>query len=191
MNTRKLLSEILASGKFYSRAHLWNHYLHGADGPCLEFGVFGGYSINYMADVRPDLPFHGFDSFKGLPEPWAGRAVGTFAIDLGRLTFKPNVQIHEGTFEETLPAFSKDFQGRISRVHVDCDAYSSTASIFSRLGVEIVKSNPMILFDEFYGYNGYDQYEFKAFLEWQEEFNVPYEVIGRNVNHEQVLIQIL
>ena len=36
----------------------------------LEFGVFKGVTISAVAKARPDLIFHGFDSFEGLPEDW-------------------------------------------------------------------------------------------------------------------------
>jgi hypothetical protein len=54
----------------------WSHCLEGIKitppAMALEFGVFKGTSINFFSSQRPDLVFHGFDSFKGLPENWTG-----------------------------------------------------------------------------------------------------------------------
>ena len=36
----------------------------------LEFGVYGGLSINYMAKQLPKVSFVGFDSFEGLKVDW-------------------------------------------------------------------------------------------------------------------------
>ncbi len=39
-------------------------------GHYMEFGVFEGKSINYLASLNKKVTFHGFDSFEGLPEQW-------------------------------------------------------------------------------------------------------------------------
>src|SRR5210317_2173184 len=36
----------------------------------VELGVYNGVTISCLATARPDLEFHGFDSFEGLPEDW-------------------------------------------------------------------------------------------------------------------------
>ena len=41
-------------------------------GDILEFGVRAGESITYIAQKLKDRTIHGFDSFEGLPEDWAG-----------------------------------------------------------------------------------------------------------------------
>jgi len=41
------------------------------EGLALEFGVADGASLRHLAG-QSDRPFHGFDSFEGLPEHWSG-----------------------------------------------------------------------------------------------------------------------
>ena len=53
------------------------------DGHYLEFGVFTGGTIRFMARrIKPRL-FHGFDSFEGLPETWSGYSLGRGAFHRG------------------------------------------------------------------------------------------------------------
>src|SRR5690606_2685135 len=40
------------------------------DGLVLELGVRRGTSLRFLATLAPEV--HGFDSFEGLPLPWAG-----------------------------------------------------------------------------------------------------------------------
>ena len=49
------------------------------NGHILEFGVFSGGTINYLAKKMPTKIIYGFDSFQGLPENWRdGFPVGKF-----------------------------------------------------------------------------------------------------------------
>jgi hypothetical protein len=69
-----LIQSVLDAPKLRTREALWHMYLSAiTDGKALEFGVCNGHSINYMAAVRPEASFHGFDSFNGLPESWKNR----------------------------------------------------------------------------------------------------------------------
>ena len=52
------------------------------DGHYLEFGVFTGGTIRFIARRIGQRIIHGFDSFKGLPEAWSG-------FNLGRGAFRP------------------------------------------------------------------------------------------------------
>src|SRR5437868_900632 len=47
-----------------------NNALH--HGHVVEFGVFKGGTIRYIAAKDPNRTVHGFDSFEGLPEAWSG-----------------------------------------------------------------------------------------------------------------------
>lgn len=177
-----------------SRPHIWHRYLQGHDAGSkfLEFGVWNGRSINYMADVRPDCLFHGFDSFDGLPEKWdASHGVGHFATDFTRLTFKSNVAIHKGLFSRTLPAWVDKNTSAIAGIHVDCDLGSSTDQIFDMLGDRVQASKPLILFDEFYNYKDYLNGEFASFVRFIEKTGMEFEVEATNLNHQQVLIRFL
>jgi hypothetical protein len=39
-------------------------------GHCLEFGVYTGGTVRFIAKRLHHRPVHGFDSFKGLPSDW-------------------------------------------------------------------------------------------------------------------------
>ena len=73
----------------------------------LEFGVASGGSINFLAERVPDgTRLHGFDSFEGLPERWReGRGGGFFDRGGSLPPVAPNVSLHVGWFDATLPAF--------------------------------------------------------------------------------------
>jgi len=188
-----LKKAVLSDGEEYkTRPHIWHKFLSGlTDGVSLEFGVWAGTSINYMARVRPDVKFHGFDSFEGLPEAWIrGHPAGHFSTDLNKLKFVENVEVHQGWFEATLPAFVSGFQGRLQGVHIDCDLGSSTDCVLANLSPLLKQHKPMILFDEFYNYNGFEDHEFRAFIDWVNREDMSFKVLGRNVNHQQVLVQI-
>jgi hypothetical protein len=67
-------------------------------GHYLEFGVFTGGTIRFMAKRVGANSIHGFDSFQGLPEDWSGFQLGTAAFDVGgRLPKVPsNVKVVSG-----------------------------------------------------------------------------------------------
>lgn len=177
----------------YSKQELWHRYLAdiGPGDECLEFGVASGRSITCMAEMRPRTDFWGFDSFEGLPEAWGRCEKGRFRVDVKRLKFPPNVRLQIGLFANTLPGFiSSQPLNRLRGVHIDCDLGSSTRTIFDALGEHIMAKKPLMLFDEFYNYRGYEDHEFGAFLEWVNKTETSFEVIGRDVLHKQVLIAI-
>ena len=105
----------------------------------MEFGVFEGGTINFIAGLNPTKKIYGFDSFKGLPEEWQMGAskeliskVGTFT-KLGNLPkILDNVRLVVGWFNETLPKLKLKGK-KIAFMHIDCDLYSSTKTIFDEL----------------------------------------------------------
>lgn len=178
-----------------TRQQIWHEYLHEIlpKDICAEFGVWQGGSINYMAKVRPDNEFNGFDSFDGLPEPWNGHDTGHFAVsDPHSLKWASNVNIHAGLFEDGLHEFlsREDRPQRLLRhIHIDCDLGSSTATVLEMLS-DVITGNPcQLLFDEFYNYRGFEDHEFKAFLDFANAYQLRFRVIARNIMHQQVLIQ--
>lgn len=176
--------------QYKTRAQMWHAYLAMArnEDVFAEFGVWNGRSINYMADVRPDNTFHAFDSFEGLPEEWnKAHPKGHFATDLAKLKFHSNVVVHPGWFDATIPAF--DATG-LRFLHIDCDIKSSTDTVLRLLEKPILSNRAVLLFDEFYNYTGFEDHEFLAFLEFVERTGCTFQVLGRNINHQQVMIQI-
>ncbi|MGH8120375.1 MAG: class I SAM-dependent methyltransferase, partial [Gammaproteobacteria bacterium] len=105
-------------------AHAMEHA--GLKGLYLEFGVKKGKTIREIAAMTSNI-VHGFDSFQGLPEDWAGTVLlkGRFN-KRGKLPKVPaNVLLHSGWFNESLPVFKKQYQDPIAYMHIDCDLYSS------------------------------------------------------------------
>ncbi len=178
----------------HSKQELWHAYLSYIKplDVCLEFGVATGRSINCMAAMRPRTKFHGFDSFNGLPENWGRVEKGRFKCNHKKIKFHPNVELHIGLFDDTLPTFIGDASlDALRGVHIDCDLGSSTRTVLSLLSDKIIEKKPMLLFDEFYNYSGFEDHEFGAFSEWLEKTDCQYRVVGRDVLHKQVLVELL
>ena len=156
-----------------------------------EFGVYTGRTINYIAKQVNIV--HGFDSFEGLPEYWRnGYDKGTFALeDKTQLpSVGENVKLHVGWFDETLPSFIEKNSENVSFLHIDCDLYSSTKTIFKFLK-ERIKSGTVIVFDEYFNYPFWQQHEFKAFQEFVAEQNLKYQYICYHKYNQQVVVKIL
>lgn len=145
------------------------------DGHVLEFGVFKGSTLRYIAGKINPEKAHGFDSFEGLPKAWTGSTVD-FSVK-GKLPKVPgNVTLHQGYFDQTLPQWVSQHEGPVSFIHVDCDLYSSTKTIFDELGPRVV-SGTIIVFDEYFNYPNWQQHEFKAFKEFVDANQIKYEYL--------------
>lgn len=159
------------------------------DGLILEFGVYRGETINYLA-AKSEKIIHGFDSFEGLPEYWRdGFSKGEFALD-ALPGVKENVKLHKGWFDETIPRFIKENNfSAISYLHIDCDLYSSTKTIFEELR-SYIKPGTVIVFDEYFNYPGWELGEVKAFKEFTVQNSINYEYLVYNYKDEQVAVII-
>lgn len=160
------------------------------EGLVLEFGVFSGNSINYIADCKQNCTVHGFDSFEGLPEFWRdGFGKGHFSTGLPEV--RSNVDLHKGWFDQSIPKFLEFIDNSadlpISYLHIDCDLYSSTKTIFEHLGFMMV-SGTVIVFDEYFNYHGWEDGEFKAFQEFIEERKLDYRYISYNRRRQEVAV---
>jgi hypothetical protein len=102
---------------------------------------------------------------------------------------EPNVKLIKGWFNETLPGFVANLNECVAFLHIDCDLYSSTKTVFEYLGDKI-KPGTIIVFDEYFNYPGWQRGEFKAFQEFIQERNLKYEYIGYTVSM-QVMIKIV
>lgn len=155
----------------------------------LEFGVWSGRTVNHIAD-RHAGAVHGFDSFEGLPEDWSMNYVkGDFATD-GRLPeVRSNVQLHVGWFDQTLPAFLAENHDPVAFLHIDCDLYSSTKTVFQFLG-DRIGSGTVIVFNEYFNYPGWQHHEFKAFQELVAERALRYRYLCYNQNQCNVATMI-
>lgn len=149
----------------------------------LEFGVATGTTMRMIEKV---MPVTGFDSFEGLPEDWRpGFEAGRFKQE------PPKFQHGElviGLFEDTLPKWIEENEDLLRLclflVHIDCDLYSSTKTILSNLK-PFLSRGQIIVFDEYHGYPGWEDHEYKA---WQE-LGMNYEVLGHGP--EQAVMRLL
>lgn len=149
------------------------------NGSILDLGVYKGSSTRTLAQIFPDHVIHGFDSFEGLPEDWAGSLKGSFGEVKGVLPDMPdNVRLYKGWFDNTLPSwFEANKSVPVSLLRVDCDLYSSTKTIFDVLG-SLIQSGTWIVFDELIGYRGWRDHEYKAFMEFKKNTGIEFEYVS-------------
>ena len=148
------------------------------DGMILEFGVYSGATINRISSVTKKTVY-GFDSFEGLPEDWRnnhGLSKGHFACNIPEVN--SNVELIVGLFDQTLEKFLEDHLDPVAFCHIDCDLYSSTKSIFDKLKNRFF-SGSILLFDEFTIYPGWEDHEYKAFIEFLIENDFDIKFLGR------------
>ena len=165
----------------------------------LEFGVFGGDTINHSAQLRTDLDFIGFDSFEGLPEDMdtGQKLVPATAFDREGILpeVESNVKLVKGWFDESIPTWLQELDGeeskvgkkKISYLNLDADIYSSTITVLNLIN-DIIVPGTMIRFDElscwryvFHEANpknvqrvyftNWEAHEWKAMNEWLEKFD--------------------
>lgn len=143
-------------------------------GLVLEFGVAEGNTIRDISQYCDKV--YGFDSFEGLPEDWRdGMGAGTFKCEVP--TVPENVELVIGLIQDTIDGFMNDHPDDVSFIHIDVDLYSSTKCILSKLK-DRIKSGTIIAFDELCLYGGYEEHEFKAFLEFINDTGFKIENIG-------------
>jgi len=162
------------------------------DGLILEFGVFKGKSINYIAKKLPLNIVYGFDSFEELPDIWRdGFDKNTFLVkNLNSLRFAKNVRIVKGYFEDTLPSFTKQYPFPVAFMHIDSDIYESCKIVLNNLREQII-AGTVIVFNEFFNYPNWEKGEFKAFMKFINLTGKKYDYITYNRRHEQVAVKIL
>jgi hypothetical protein len=143
----------------------------------LEFGVASGRSLRRLRCLIPKQnKLYGFDSFEGLPEPWNGFPVGAF-----KTSVRPcltNTELVVGRFENTVGKFARANPQHVSLMHIDCDLYSSTKVVLWDFKDQIVPGT-VAVFDELFGYEGFEQHEYKALDEFIRGTGKTIKVIGR------------
>jgi hypothetical protein len=159
------------------------------NGHYLEFGVFTGGTIRFIARRIGSRVIHGFDSFEGLPEAWSGFSLGGRAFSLkGRLPRVPaNVCLHQGLFDQTLPGWLSANLGPLAFVHIDCDLYSSTQIVLALLADRLVPGT-ILLFDEYFNYPNWERHEYKAFQEFVLANKIQYSYLA--FARQQVAVRI-
>jgi hypothetical protein len=155
-----------------------------------EFGVAGGKTIRRIAERVTGL-VHGFDSFEGLPEDWAGtdQRRGSFS-QKGRLPKVPaNVRFHVGWFDATIPAFLKGDAGDVAFLHMDADIYSSTKIALTLLK-DRIKPGAVMVFDEYLNYPAWAAHEHRALSEFLAETGLACRYIGFSTLRGQAAVKI-
>lgn len=164
-------------------------------GHFLEFGVFTGGTIRYIAKQlrkagKQDASIHGFDSFEGLPEAWGGFGLGSATFSLGgKLPSVPaNVKLHKGWFSSTIPKWREAYPGPIAFIHIDCDLYSSTVELLEGLR-DRLQPGTVIVFDEYFNFPNWREHEFKAWREFVARYHLTYEYLS--YSRQQTAVRIL
>lgn len=167
---------------FQSREDLWaycvrrNSSLRSESPVIAEFGVCEGDSINALARMCPRAQIFGFDSFEGLEEDWHGFIwpKGSMSTHGKIPEVEPNVKLHKGWFEETVPDFVTALNNRqIQLLHMDADTYKPTIYVLRSLASNL-RAGSIIIFDEFFGYPNFRLHEFRAWHEFVAEYGVEY-----------------
>jgi hypothetical protein len=100
-----------------------------------------------------------------------------------------NAKLHVGWFDATLPPFLATTTESCALVHIDCDIYSSTVSVFSQLTARMVPGT-VIVFDEYFNYPGWREHEYKAFQEFIAASGMGYRYIGFAAEKGHVAVQL-
>jgi hypothetical protein len=149
-----------------------------------------------------------FDSFEGLPRADHEIDVSSPNVQSGRWresTFKglteeelralcgatydkDKIQTYPGWFRDTLKTIARDT--RFGMLHVDCDLYSSTVTILRNVA-GMLAPGTIVIFDELINYHGWEDGEFKAFMEFVAERGVAFEYLAYNRTGGQVAVRIL
>jgi O-methyltransferase len=156
----------------------------------LEFGVAGGDSIRWWSKTLTsrESTLTGFDTFTGLPEPWAGLPAGAFnqkgvppEIGDDRCT----MQI--GLVQDTLPSFLRKAQlEHRTVVHMDLDLYAGTLVALISLGT-FLKKGDILIFDELASYLD----EYRALQDFLTCYRIDLEYLGSSNRFFQVAFKVL
>ncbi len=144
----------------------------------LEFGVYKGESINFFSKIllknNVNNIIYGFDSFEGLSNDWVGNVDHPKKIfDMKRKLprINSNIELIQGRVEKTLDDFLTRKKGNIIFVHLDLDLYLPTKFVLEKIKKRLSQDS-ILLFDQMYGYPGWEGHEYKALIEVfsKEEF---------------------
>lgn len=164
-----MLASCLKEAKMYaSRWDVLDIALAAAkvDGWVAEFGVCKGVSLAEIAKRINPAIVHGFDSFEGLQEDWNNRhKKGAMRVNHNNLTFPDNSEIHVGLVQDTVPPFLAEQTKPARFLHIDTDTYLPAAAILKDCNDRIVPGT-VIVFDEYWNYDGWEEHEARAFCEW-------------------------
>jgi len=161
-----------------SRWKLLEHSLNQVktEGLYLEFGVWRGASINFLADLKPNQKFYGFDSFEGLPEDWSSFYPKGHMKENGPPQVRKNIELIVGLFQDTLEIFLEEHKEKVAFLHLDADLYSSTKYVLFTLADKGWLQKGMVIeFDEVFYQDSPNTVlddEYRVFLEFIDTYDV-------------------
>lgn len=161
--------------------------IRGARPLYLEFGVYRGRSIRYVADHlrASEARFVGFDSFEGLPETWESTtARGAFAVGKAPEIDDPRVSFVIGWYEATLPTWQLPDHDQLV-VNIDCDLYSSTKLVLGWLSPHL-RPGDLLYFDDLLGRD----HEWRALKEWLADVAPPPEPVAMARWGQHLLLEV-
>lgn len=165
----------------------------GVEGIMLEFGVFQGGSIEFMARYT-DAPIYGFDSFEGLPQAWIPGSLPSRFSTQGALPEIDTANVHfvPGWFDATVPPFMQAHAGdRIRFIHFDCDLYQSHKTVFDALlEWRVDLQDCVMLFDEYLNFPGWRRDAHRALQEFIEAGPWGYRYVGFTTRYTSAAIQL-
>ena len=169
------------------------------DTALLEFGVYHGTSILMWHDlyISNRLPIHfiGFDSFAGLPPEsndkntiWKEGQFSTDGIVNPKLN-KEGIKIVTGFYDQSLNQNTVELlKGRkVGLVHMDCDTYSSTKTVWEWLiQHDVLTNGALIVYDDWGAWleskcGEYEVGEAKAHKEIERTHNVRFTDLGKYI----------
>jgi hypothetical protein len=170
------------------------------DGVAVDLGAGVFKSSNLIGAVFAHGVVFACDTFTGLPYEWklgnTNFSVGTFApkcCDSERQPPFPtldNVVAVKGQFKDTVPCLVPMIGNRpLALVHIDSDTYQSAIDGLTPL-LPILRVGTVLVFDEFYNYEGFEDGEYRAFLDLIVAGGFGYAPLAFNRQHQQVVIQI-
>ena len=143
--------------------------------------------------LGPDRLIHGFDSFEGLPTDWPGRdgmLAGRFSTGGTLPTVANTVRLYKGWFSDTLGPFleSQPADIPVALAHMDSNLYSSQKNVLQALAPRLVPGS-LLLFDDFFYYQGWEMGESRAWREIQGEFGIACAWVAHS--DQKVLVQVV
>lgn len=161
------------------------------NGIWMELGVADGNTINHIAKLYGGVEkIYGLDSLKGLPSKWRSGFPGGAFSRKNPPKLSENVEFVEGLFGESLPSILEKDKRTISFLHIDCDLYESTKSVFDLISDRVCQGT-VFVFDEFFNYPGWREHEYRAFDEFIKSTNKSFEYLCYTRNHCQVAVKFV
>lgn len=181
----------------YDDIHLLNrdlllkdHAVFLGDKAFLEFGVYKGVSMKMWYSLyekhKLAIDFIGFDSFKGLPSEEIDKnsfwKSGDFNANglINPELHKDGIRMVVGYYDQSLNEDAVKLLGnkKVGLVHMDCDTYSSTKTVWEwLLKYNILAKGALIVYDDWGAYreakcDEYDIGEAKAHKEIEEKYGI-------------------